>query len=79
LQPQRPSDFSRDDLCHQCQWTLPSAPKLKNIKAKIVRLDQSRERAALPERRHVAGGLNGPQHSNQCSGWQDCSNNVTTW
>jgi hypothetical protein len=58
-EPGRARELTRHELGHEGLVPLPRAAQLHDVEAEVVRLDERRHRAALPERKHVADGSDG--------------------
>ncbi len=73
-QAERPRQLARDHLRHEHQRPLPGAAELADVEAVVVGLEQSRQRAALAEGRHVTARGDGSEsggHRRSLSGSVD--------
>jgi hypothetical protein len=61
--PQGAGQLARHNLGHQRPRPLPRAAELHHVHPVVVGLDQPRQRAALAQGHHVAGGGHGPQRA----------------
>ena len=61
-QADRPADLAGEPLGDQRARTLAGPAELDHVEPVIVGLDESGQRAALTQRRHVARGDHGPHH-----------------
>ena len=61
-QPDRPADLAGQPFRDERTGTLPGTPELDDVQAIVVTLDETRQRAALPQRRHVPRRDDRPHH-----------------
>ena len=57
VDPERAAELADDDLGHQRLRALAGRGELHDVRAEVVGLDEPGQRAALPQRRQVGGGV----------------------